>query len=539
VITGFAQRFRGSLLPGFNLAIVVLPQAIAFSFLAGVPPQFGIYCAIYGVLITCLVNPSSRFHGGPNSSMSVAISVALLPYAPQFGNEYMGYLLSLAVMIGIVQLLFASLRPLSRLMDFMSEAVVSGLIFGIGLFLIFKSIAPFGGLPLNTQVHWPLAITWQTFQSLSEFGNPYAIEVGFVTLVTAVVTRAIRPIRGWYLITGLVAGTLYSEYLIHNYGGLTVTLLEQVGKLDLRLLQPSLPTFSPEALADLLSLIPSAIAIALLGIFQTAAIMRRTRHITGEQIGTRQAVFADAVANITAGFISALPGCGSFNRVALMHSYEVDSSVAAALSAVFLGLLIFLAKDFIAIIPLPSMAALIMLVGANMLRISEIRHHFKSPIETMVFLAAFASVHIFGLLDAALIGAGFAFIDWVWHKAHPYVEIHGNRVSIYGDLYYASVGYAEPQIAYVVEHYPELDIDLTHTHYIDAEASRWLAEAGKKRDCKTRFIVRERQRRVQHCLLDIAEIDESRITLVQTWTNHEGGDDPVTESETNGFARSD
>ncbi len=512
----FVQQFQRAILPGFNLAIVVLPQAIAFSFLAGVPPQFGIYCAIYGVLITCLVNPSSRFHGGPNSSMSVAISVALLPYAPQFGNEYMGYALSLAVMIGIVQLLFASISPLSRLMDFMSEAVISGLIFGIGLFLIFKSIPSFGGLPLNTQVQWPLAITWQTFQAVSEYGNPYAIEVGFVTLVAAIITRSFNLVRGWYLIVGLTAGTIYSEYLNHTHGGLVVTQLEQVGKLSLHLLQPSLPTFSPEALADLLSLIPSAIAIALLGIFQTSAIMRNTRRITGERIGTRQAVLADAIANLVAGFISALPGCGSFNRVALMHNLEVSSGIAAALSAFILGGMIFLAKDLLAIVPLPATAALIMLVGANMLRLSDIRHHFKSPVETTVFLAAFASVHIFGLLDAALIGAGFAFIDWVWHKAHPYVEINGNRISIFGDLYYASLGYVEPKIASVVENFPELEIDLTHTHYIDTEAGRWLAGAGTRRGCKTSFVVRERQRRVQHCLFDIAEIDRSRVTLVAT-----------------------
>jgi SulP family sulfate permease len=514
MIKGQLHRIGHCTLSGFNLAIVVLPQAIAFSFLAGVPPQFGIYCAIYGVLITSLVNPSSRFHGGPNSSISVAISVALLPYAPQFGPEYMGYVLSLAVMVGVIQLLFSALRPLARLMDFMSEAVVSGIIFGIGLFLIFKSLAPFGGLPLNTQVEWPLVITWQTFQAVSEFGNPYAIEVGFVTLVAAILTRYIPSMKGWYLIVGLGAGTLYSEYLIHTHGGLMVTQLEQVGKLDLSILQPSLPTFSPEALADLLTLIPSAFAIALLGIFQTSAIMRQTHRTTGEPMSIRRAVLADGVANLTAGFISALPGCGSFNRVALMHNLKVRSRLAAAVSALLLGLLIFLAQDLVSIIPLSSMAALIMLVGANMLRVADIRHHFKSPIEIMVFLAAFASVHIFGLLDAALIGAAFAFVDWVWHKAHPYVEIEGNRISIYGDLYYASLGYVEPQVSKVVAQHPDLVVDLTHTHYIDAEASRWLAETGDKGGCQTRFIVRERQRRVLHCLLDIAEIELTRLTLI-------------------------
>ncbi len=510
------ERIRNSLLPGLNLAIIVLPQAIAFSILAGVPPHFGIYCAIYGVLITSLVNPSARFHGGPNSSMSVAMGVALLPYAPQFGSEYMGYALSLAVMVGVVQLLFVVLRPLSRLLDFMSEAVVSGIIFGIGLFLIFKSIAPFGGLPLNTQVEWPLAITWQTFLAVSEYGNSFAIEVGFVTLVAAIITRSIPRLRGWYLIGGLLAGTLYSVYLNQNYGGLAVTQLEQVGNLNMRILWPSLPTFSPEALPDLLTLIPSAIAIALLGIFQTAAIMRQTRRITGKLITTRRAVLADSVANLAAGFISALPSCGSFNRVAMLHAFKTESSMAPAFSALFLGILIFLAKDLIAIIPISSMAALIMLVGANMLRLSDVRHHFRSPVEMMVFLSAFVSVHIFGLLNAALIGAAFAFIDWVWHKAHPYVEIDGNRVTIMGDLYYASISYVEPSIAILAHRYKDLEIDLTRTHYIDPEASHWLASMGVERDCHVHFLVYERQRRVRHCLSYIAGIMDDRIKLLPT-----------------------
>lgn len=510
----FLQRLNHSLLPGLNLAIVVLPQAIAFSILAGVPPHFGIYCAIYGVLITSLLNPSTRFHGGPNSSMSVAMGVALLPYAPQFGNEYMGYALSLAVMVGAAQLLFVLIRPLSRLLDFMSEAVVSGIIFGIGLFLIFKSIAPFGGLPLNTQVEWPLMITWQTFQAVLEFGNAYAIEVGFVTLVAAIVTRSIPGMKKWYLIGGLIAGTLYSVYLNQTHGGLMFTQLEQVGNLNLRLLWPSIPTFSPEALPDLLTLIPSAIAIALLGIFQTAAIMSQMRRITGKLVPTRRAVFADSIANLAAGFISALPGCGSFNRVTLLHAFEARSAMAPALSALFLGILIFLAKDLIAIIPLASMAALIMLVGANMLRLADVRHHFQSPIEMVVFLSAFASVHIFGLLNAAFIGAAFAFIDWVWHKAHPYVQIEDNRVSILGDLYYASLGYVEPKIAAIVQQYSELEIDLTRTHYIDAEASRWLAQVGQAQGCFTYFKLYERQRRVRYCLSYLAEVEDDRLMVI-------------------------
>jgi SulP family sulfate permease len=87
---------RANLPVGLTLAVVTLPQAIAFSTtLAGLPPHFGIYAAIWGVLFTALLNPSRVFSGGPNTTMSAAIGVTLLPIAPPFGADYVGYALTL------------------------------------------------------------------------------------------------------------------------------------------------------------------------------------------------------------------------------------------------------------------------------------------------------------------------------------------------------------------------------------------------------------------------------------------------------------
>lgn len=504
-------KVRHDWLPGLNLAFVVLPQAIAFSFLAGVPPHFGIYCAIYGVLFVALLNPAFDFHGGPNSSVSVAIGVALLPFAPRFGADYMGYVLSLAVMVGFFQLLFATLKPLSRLLDFMSEAVVSGMIFGIGLFLIFKSFAPFGGLPLNMQVHWHLQITWQTFLAVMEYGNPFAIEVGFITLFAAIIARQIGALKKWYLLVGLLFGTFYSEFLNSSHGGLMITRLEQVGNIHLPLMIPSLPTFNPEALPDLLSLIPAAFAIALLGLFQTVAIVRQSSRLQGDYINVRQACLADAVSNIGAGFISSLPGCGSFNRVALLRSLGVVSRWGAVLSALLLFVMIVVARDWVAIIPLPSMAAVIMLVGANMLRVSEIKHHFRSRIETVVFLSAFISVHVFGLLDAVLISAGFALLNWIWHKSHPHIEIADHRVFINGDMYYASVPTVEPMISKLLNRLDSIEIDLTQMAHLDVEAARWLANLGKGRGKMVQIRLYPSQVQERRLLLGPAGLDDARL----------------------------
>ena len=150
---------RGNLLVGLTLAVVTLPQAIAFSTtLAGLPPHFGIYAAIWGVLFTALLNPARVFSGGPNTTMSAAIGVTLLPIAPQYGADYIGYALTLILLAGLIQLLFALIRPLGRMLDLISEPIIDGMICGIGLFLIFKSLTTFAGLPVNTEVEWPLWI---------------------------------------------------------------------------------------------------------------------------------------------------------------------------------------------------------------------------------------------------------------------------------------------------------------------------------------------------------------------------------------------
>ena len=79
------DTLKANLPVGLTLAIVTLPQAIAFSTtLAGLPPHFGIYAAIWGVLFTAILNPSRVFSGGPNTTMSAAIGVILLPVAPPF-----------------------------------------------------------------------------------------------------------------------------------------------------------------------------------------------------------------------------------------------------------------------------------------------------------------------------------------------------------------------------------------------------------------------------------------------------------------------
>src|SRR3954447_20045260 len=265
-------KFNGHLLVGLTLALVTLPQAVAFSVtLAGVPPHFGIYAAIWGVLFCAMLNPSPVFHGGPNTAMSAAIGVILLPTSAPFGTEYMGLALSLGLMCGLIQLLFWLIRPLGRMLDLISEPVINGMICGIGLFLVFKSLTTFGGLPLNTEVEWPLWIAYHSLLAVLEIGNVHAIEIGLITLLTCVIAQQFERLRNWAILLGVLAGTLYSQYLTATLG-LQNTRIEQIGNLaSVGFIAPSLPLFKQESMPDIISIVPGAVTLALLGLFQTVA----------------------------------------------------------------------------------------------------------------------------------------------------------------------------------------------------------------------------------------------------------------------------
>lgn len=483
------QQIGNELLIGLTLAMVVLPQAIAFSTtLAGLPPYFGIYGAVWGVLLTALLNSSKVFHGGPNSTLSAVVGVTLLPVAPQFGPDYIGYALSLFLMAGLIQLLFLVVRPLGRVLDFVSEPVANGMIAGIGVYMILKSLTAFAGLPINTQVEWRLWIAWQSFLAVLEIGNMEAIRIGMVTLIVTIVSRQIPRLKNLGILIGIVAGTAYSQWINARHG-LENTLIEQTANLSgVPFLYPSIPLLSQEAMPDLISIIPGAVTLALLGLFQTVVAMRRVNRRSGQYVDTQRGIYADSISNCALPFLSALPTCASFNRMSVMESMGTCSRLAAASSGVILLALVLFFGNLLAIVPVPAMAAVIMVVGANMIDWSEIKTHFRNRPETIVFLASFGSVHLFGLFGAVLAGSLLALGYAKWEKAHPSISLQGNVLRVKGNIYYGSLPVIESLFHRASRQFSELVVDFSAVHHIDSEGVRWLASAAK--NPKVRFVDR-------------------------------------------------
>jgi SulP family sulfate permease len=407
--------------------------------------------------------------------MSATIGLTLLPLAPPFGAEYMGYALTLALMAGLIQMLFYLIRPLGRMLDLISEPVINGMICGIGLFLIFKSLTTFGGLPLNTEVEWPLWIAWQSFLAVLEIGNLHAIKIGMITLITCVIVQQFDRLRNWAILCGIATGTLYSHYL-NTTLGLQNTLIEQIGNLSsIGFVFPSIPLFNQEAMPDVIAMVPGAFTLALLGLFQTVAAMRRMSRKVGGFTDSRKAIFSDAVSNCLLPFLSSLPTCASFNRMWLVHKLGTHSRIAIASSALWLLLLVLFLAPVIAIIPMPAMAAVIMLLGANMINWEDIKPHFNNRREGVVFAASFFSVLFLDLFGAVVVGSVLAIAYSKWEQAHPNISLNGNVLKVRGNIYYGSLPVIEATYHTAISRADNVVVDFSDCYYIDSEGIRWLA----------------------------------------------------------------
>jgi SulP family sulfate permease len=363
------------------------------------------------------------------------------------------------------------------MLDLISEPIIDGMICGIGLFLIFKSLTTFAGLPVNTEVEWPLWIAWHSMLAVLEFGNLYAIQIGLITLVASLVARQFDALRKWAILIGVAAGTSYSAYLSSTVG-LGNTMIEQIGNLGpVGFVFPSLPVFNQEALPNIISILPGAVTLALLGLFQTVAAMRRMSRKIGAFTDSRKGILSDAVSNCLLPFLSSLPTCASFNRMWLVYSMGGNSRITSALSALFLLLMVLFLAGVIAIIPMPAMAAIIMLLGANMIKWEDIRPHLRDRREAVVFVASFLSVLFLDLFGAVVVGSILAIAYSKWEQANPRVSLRGNVLKIRGNIYYGSLPVIEATYHQAISRVDNLVIDFSDCYYIDPEGLRWLAAA--------------------------------------------------------------
>ncbi|SCZ35306.1 MULTISPECIES: SulP family inorganic anion transporter [Pseudomonas] len=354
-LTWLPRQTRASvgrdLVVGLSGAILALPQSIAYALIAGLPPEYGLYAAIVPVLIACLWGSSWHLICGPTAAISIVLFASVSPLAVPASQDYITLILLLTFLAGIFQWLLGLLR-FGALVNFVSHSVVLGFTLGAAVVIAIGQLPNLLGLDLPAKAT-ALASLMDLLRHLGAVDKP-SLVLGVATVVVGALLKQWLP-RWPTLLMTLVLGSL-AVWLWPAMFGHVQLVSAFVGRL---------PPFSglPLDMDLILRLLPSAVAVGMLGLVTSLSIARSISARSQQLLDANQEVRAQGLSNIVGAFFSGSLSAGSFTRSGLSHEAGACSPLAGVFSALWVALFAISGAGLIAHIPIPAMAGSILLIA--------------------------------------------------------------------------------------------------------------------------------------------------------------------------------
>lgn len=401
---------RADFWAGLTGAVMVLPQGIAFALIAGLPPEFGLYSAIVVQLLAGLFGSSWHMVSGPTVALSIVIPGIIAPYAVPGSPQYIGLSLTVMMLVGIIQLSFGLFR-LGSLVNFISHTVIIGFTAGAGFLIIMSQLPAFFGHSAERGLS-----LFERFSAIGEMAmSPHwpSLAVALVTLAVAIAVRRIRP-RAPHMLLGMISGTLFGLAIGASDKGVAM-----LGALPSALPQFTLPDMPFQTLTNLL---PSAFALALLGLIEAVSIARSIAIRSHQRIDGNQEFFGQGLSNIVGSCCSCYVGSGSFNRSAINYDSGAKTPVALVFTSAIIAVVLVFFPWLTRELPLPAMAATILLAGYNLFDFRHIRIIARtSRNELSIILVTFISTLFINLEFAIYAGVILSLVLYLQKTSHPMV----------------------------------------------------------------------------------------------------------------------
>lgn len=494
------------LLAGLFVAVLLVPQAMAYAALAELPPRIGLYASIVPPLLYALFGASRFLALGPVALVSLLVADTLGQVGNTHSIDPLVAAAALAALVGMLLLALGLLR-LGFIVNFISDAVLTGFTSAAAVLIAASQLRHLLGLDLERGGNF-FTTLGQLGQHLSEL-NPVttALGMGALLLLLAIDSLApkglarvglgerLRTVIGKSapLLVVIAATLLVWQMALQQRFSVAI-----VGELDAGLPPTRLPLLAPEMW---LSLLPGAVVIALI-IFVTAmAVARALAGSRRRRLFPNREACTLGLANLGAAVTGAYPVGASLSRSAL--NFEVGArtplaSVVTALlvllTAVFLGPLFYY-------LPKALLAALVMNAVIHLFDLREMRRILRySPTEVLTLGAAFLGVLGLGVHGGLALGAAAGLMLYLWRTSRPRITIEGRfgnspvfrsgeradvapEVSpvlvlrVDQDLYFANAGYCEQRALAEAAEHPDVNdlvLDLRSVAYIDHSGAKML-----------------------------------------------------------------
>lgn len=432
-------------------ALIAFPQAIALAALAGLPPQYGFYTSILPVMIAVIWGASWFLASGPNTAVSLMIAgavPAIIALEPSY--SHLEVVLLLTLLVGSIQLL-TGLVHAGSLLDFVSDTVIAGTTFAVGLVMIVSAVLALLQVPVPPASGFFPRLT-QLLGGLRGVDLAVA-QVGLVAVAGGLLTRLLAP--RYALLATLISGALAVVVLQHLAPASAAANTPLLGTLPLTFPAFSVPPVDGRIGGVAGDLAGSALAIAFVGLMQSVVIARSLATRSGQAVDANRECVGQGMANLVAPFVSAFAGSGSFNRSAAHHALGARSPQALLYAPVLLLGLLLVGDRWLALVPQAAVAATLLLAGFSLLDWRALRKLRRSREELLIFGAVLGIALILGLSAGVLAGVLLSLAIYLSRTSAPglrewhFVARDGRPVralQIDGNLFFGSVARVQKQL---------------------------------------------------------------------------------------------
>ena len=462
-------RLRIELLSGLTVALALVPEAVAFAFVAGVNPLVGLYAAFIVGLITAL------FGGRPGmiSGATGALAVVMVALVAQHGVEY---LFATVVLMGLLQI-FAGVMQWGKFIRLVPHPVMLGFVNGLAIVIFLAQMTQFkvpGSVVSNG--HGMTGGEWLS-------GGPLYMMLGLVMATMAIIWVMPRITK---FIPAPLAGIGIVAAVVIGFG----VDVPRVG--DLASISGGLPTWHipmvPLNWATIEIILPYAVILAAIGLIESLLTLNLVGDMTGKRGGASQECIAQGVSNTVTGFFGGMGGCAMIGQSMINVKSGGRTRVAGIAAAVFLLLFILVGSSVIELIPLAALVGVMFMVVIGTFAWNSLTILRKVPrMDAFVILLVTVVTVMEDLAVAVVVGVIVSALAYAWNNAR---RIHattresasekGAKVyEINGPLFFGSSdGFAE---LFEVETDPDtVIVDFKDSRVVDQSALQAIeAIAGK------------------------------------------------------------
>lgn len=371
-----AQR---DLQAGLTVAIFAVPQALAFAVLAGVPPVHGLYAAVVMSVVAALMGSSPYVNTGPTNSAALLTASAIGPWL--HGAHGLGAVAAFTLLVGVVRLALGIFR-MGRLLRFVPEPAFLGFGLGAGLLIAAGQIHHVFGVPAGHAAA-PLARVVDVMRHVSEVNWPSAA-IALGTLGFMVLCRRLR-LRLPDALVAMVVSAVVAWRLGPDSG---LVLVGDLARIPRGLPAVGLPPLDPTMLMDML---PSAAAVAVLGLIEAALIGHTIAVRRRESMDFDQEFIGQGLSQLVGSLFPTMPGSGSFSRSLLMEHAGAATRFANVAFGLFTAVAVLAMPGLLERIPVSALAGVLLYISYRLFDLDRIRRVRRtSRADAAVLLATFA-----------------------------------------------------------------------------------------------------------------------------------------------------